>query len=393
MQLHPGRPEDAGMCPVRIRRIARAAEQWVADGLTPALVVLVARRGSVVLHEAYGRLTPDDDSPPLPRDAIFPLASLSKPITATAAMLLVEDGLLGLNRPVREYLPEFVGEGKDTVMVHHLLTHTSGLRDEDLDAHASATMDNPPGGEQSFQRQAEYVGARYDAPLWKPPGTEMSYCNFNYELLGEIVTRIGGQPLQDFVRARICEPLGMIDTHFVVPEALRGQVVRRPPDAYAAEFLDSRLLQDESFACGGAFGTALDLATLGQMFLNRGRYGDVPVLSPATVAAMTRNHIPGISSLFSGQVFPEASWGLGWDVLGEKKAERDGSLGSPQSFQHGGLGGVYLWVDPIYEIVGAYFSVVLRVLPPFDNHDTNIDLFMNMATAAVVDIQGARTPV
>src|SRR6516162_5362741 len=96
-QLHPGRPEEVGMEAARLQSIARVAEQWVASGQTPALVVLVARRGVVVLHEAFGRLTPDADSPPLPRHAVFPLASISKVITATAAMLLVEDGLLGLN--------------------------------------------------------------------------------------------------------------------------------------------------------------------------------------------------------------------------------------------------------------------------------------------------------
>jgi CubicO group peptidase (beta-lactamase class C family) len=300
-------------------------------------------------------------------------------------MLLVEEGLLGLNRPVREYLPEFVGVGKDVVMVHHLLTHTSGLRDEDVDAHAVANRACFPAGE-SLPGLADYMSARWDASLWKAPGTEMSYCNYNYELLGEIVARSCGQPLPDFVRARICEPLGMGDTHFVVPEALRGRIVHRPLDAFAAQFLDSRQLQDEPFASGGAFGSALDLATFGQMFLNRGCYGDVRLLSPATVAAVTRNHIPGISALFSGQVFPEASWGLGWDILGEKKAERDGSLRSTRTFQHGGLGGVFLWVDPVYEIVGAYFSVVLRLLPAFGNLDWNADLFMNMVTAAVVDI-------
>jgi CubicO group peptidase (beta-lactamase class C family) len=213
----------------------------------------------------------------------------------------------------------------------------------------------------------------------------MSYCTYNYELLGEIVTRVSGQALEDFVRARICAPLGMRDTHFVVPEALCGQVVRRPAGAYLARLLDSFLLQDEPYASGSAFGTALDLATFGQMFLNRGCYGDVRLLSPATVAAMTRNHIPGISAQLDGEVFPEACWGLGWSVLGEKKAERDGALRSPRSFDHNGGGGVFLWADPVYEIVGAYFSVVLRVLPPFDNRDWNADLFMNMVTAAVLD--------
>jgi CubicO group peptidase (beta-lactamase class C family) len=171
----------------------------------------------------------------------------------------------------------------------------------------------------------------------------------------------------------------------VVPEALRSRVVRRPAAAYAARILDSREAQDESYASGSAFGTALDLATFGQMFLNRGCYGGVRLLSPATVAAMTRNQIPGINARYGEEVFPEACWGLGWNVFGEKKAKRDGALRSPRSFDQGGAGGVFLWVDPVYEIVGAYFSVVLRVLPPFDNHDWNIDLFMNMVTAAVVD--------
>jgi CubicO group peptidase (beta-lactamase class C family) len=384
-----GDPEEAGMSAQRVRHVAQLAQSWVEQGITPALVVLAVRKGIIVLHEAFGRLTPDDDSLPLPRDAIFPLASLSKPITATAAMILVEDGLLGLNRPVREYLPEFVGEGKDAVMVHHLLTHTSGLRNEDINVHAVSKGAAPllPVGEHehTLPRLAEYLPARYDAPLWKLPGTEMSYCNFGYEMLGEIVRRVSGQPLQDVVRARICEPLGMVDTHFVVPEALRCRIVRRSPDALGGRILDSRLWQDEPYAGGGAFSTALDTATFGQMFLNRGCYGEARVLSPAAVAEMTRNQIPGIVSTYDGQFFPEASWGLGWSVLGNKKAERTGSLRSAQSFDHDGLGGVLLWVDPVHEIVGVYFSVALRELPPFSGiPDWCADLFANAVTAAVV---------
>ena len=132
MQLRPGEPEEVGMSARRVRHVGQLAAGWVAQGITSALVILVARRGVVVLHEAFGRLTPDDNAPPVKRDTIYPLSSLTKPITATAAMLLVEDGLLGLQRPVSEYLPEFSGEGKQAVRVHHLLTHTSGLRDEDV---------------------------------------------------------------------------------------------------------------------------------------------------------------------------------------------------------------------------------------------------------------------
>src|SRR5262249_52720336 len=134
-KLRPGDPEEAGMSAARVRRVACLAESWVAQGMTPALVVLVARRGIVVLHEAFGRLGPEADAPSLPRDAIFPLASISKGFTAAAALILVEDGLLGLNRPVQEYLPEFQGEGKDRVLVHHLLTHTAGFEDDQLCAY------------------------------------------------------------------------------------------------------------------------------------------------------------------------------------------------------------------------------------------------------------------
>src|SRR5262249_35811425 len=162
-----------------------------------------------------------------------------------------------------------------------------------------------------------------------------------------------------FVRERVCTPLGMADTHLVVPEEVRHRIVRRPTDAVGASAFDGRGMQEEPWAMGGAFGTALDAAIFGQMFLNQGSYGDVRILSPATVAEMTRNQIPGISARYDGEFFPEASWGLGWGVHGTKKAIRDGSLRSVRSFEHSGFGGVLLWVDPVYELVGAYFSVVL----------------------------------
>src|SRR5262249_50261962 len=151
------------------------------------------RRGIVALHEAFGRLRPELDSPPVQLDTIYPLASLTKPITATAIMCLVEDGLLGLNRPVAEYLPEFVGEGKQAVMVHHLLTHTSGLRDVDVFHYAEtkrSTTNVPPPEPLLPPEWRDQLQLSYDAPLAMSPGTEMSYCNTNYELLAAIVERV-----------------------------------------------------------------------------------------------------------------------------------------------------------------------------------------------------------
>ena len=387
MQLRPGEPEEVGMSAQRVRHVGQLAASWVAQGITSALVILVARRGVVVLHEAFGRLTPDDDAPLIKHDTIYPLTSLTKPITATAAMLLVEDGLLGLQRPVSEYLPEFSGEGKQAVMVHHLLTHTSGLRDEDVNAHAAkkrGVVAIPPPEETQHPWINEHLFLRYDAPLWKPPGVEMFYGNYNYDLLGEIVRRVSGQALADFARARLFEPLGMQDTFYIVPDVVQARIVRRPLEApFAAPGpaggpgFGTREHQELPSAPHGVYSTAMDMAIFGQMFLNRGSYGEVSILSPAAVAEMTRNQIPGIGAQYLGEFFPEASWGFGWGIHGNKRALGDGSLHSPQAFDLTGAGGVYLWVDPVYEIVGVYFQVT--------REKSCRGLFTNAVTAAVVD--------
>ena len=114
------------MLPARVAHARDLCARWVEEGHTPTLAVCVARRGVIVLDEAFGVLGPGPDSPPLERDALFPICSLTKPITATLVMQLVEDGLLGLNRPAKDYLPEISGDGTDEILVHHLLTHTTG---------------------------------------------------------------------------------------------------------------------------------------------------------------------------------------------------------------------------------------------------------------------------
>jgi CubicO group peptidase (beta-lactamase class C family) len=380
MKLRPGNPGTVGMSAQRVRHIVDLAAGWVAEGITPALVVLVARKGVIVLHEAFGRLGPEQDSPPLELDTLFPLMSLTKPITATAIMLLVEDGLLGLNRPVRWYLPEFSGEGKDAVMVHHLLTHTSGLRREEVEAHAEGkggSVQVPPPDETQHPLVHRYLFPRYDAPLWKPPGVEMSYCSYGYKLLGEIVRRVSGISLAGYCREQIFGPLGMTDTHYIVPDSVSHRVVRRAADDPVAAGLEAHRVAETPWAMGGAYSTAMDLAVFGQMFLNGGAYGDARILSPASVKEMTRNQIQGISAQRKDEFFPEASWGLGWDAVGCKRSSYYGTLRSTRTFLHGGSGGVYLWVDPVYEIVGAYFSVQAT-------EQWYADLFVNAVTAAIV---------
>jgi CubicO group peptidase (beta-lactamase class C family) len=382
-KLRVGTPEEVGMSPQRIQHVRELSAGWFADGVTPSLVVLAARRGVIVLHEAFGQLTPDEDSPPLAVDSLFPVTSITKPIVATAVMCLVEDGLLGLNRPVADYIPEFQGEGKGDVLVHHLLTHTSGIRQEEVDAHMSVVADTvkvpPPDDTQHPLVQERLFGA-LGAPLWKPPGVEMSYSDHNYTFAGEIVRRVSGDSLDNFARERIFAPLGMNDTYFIVPESVRRRAVRRPPGSPFPSWGEDRMM-DIPFAATGASSTALDMATFLQMFLNRGRYGEARIVSGPTVDAMTRNQIPGIGADLMGERHAEAFWGLGWDIHGPGKWNgHPGALLPLEAFHHRGMGGTYIWGDPINEIVGAYFSV-----RPSEEIPLMIEEFVNAVTAAVVD--------
>ena len=387
MELRSGAPEEVGMSSRRIQHVKELAAGWVEDGATPALVVLVARRGQVVLHEAYGRLTPEADSPPLQRDSLFPISSTTKPITATAIMALVEDGLLGLNRPVQGYIPEFVGDGKEDVLVHHLLTHTSGL---DLvfgftpPDGTPEEMGLPPNEETQHPLVHALLYPEFGTPLSMRPGEKMAYCNLNYALLGEIVRRVSGQSYASFGAERILEPLGMGDTHFIVPDAIRSRAVKRPETSAFAS-LNAEWIMDTPMPWSGVYSTARDMAIFGQMFLNGGSYGNTNILSRATVAEMTRNQIPGIGTFWRGESHDEALWAYGWNIYGgDDWKYQPGTLMSPKAFRHGGAGGVYLWVDPVHELVGVYFSVVLEMIDDIHQKDS-AELFVNAVTAAIDD--------
>jgi len=382
------------MVPERIERIRAIAKSWVEDGTTPSLVVLIARRGVICLHEAFGRLRPEPDLTALRVDSIFPARSITKVFTATAAMLLVEDGLLGLNRPLRDYIPEISGAGTEEVLVHHLLTHTSGYNDaEILPVLVRKIRDGfDPGPCEGTQHPALHLrlSVCYPSPVSKPPGTEMIYSDTNYQLVGEIIRRLSGRSLDDFTRERIFEPLGMFDSFYMVPESVRARIVKRPTHAAFVEDplglpgIDSREREQMPLGSDGIFTTAKDIATFSQMFLNGGSYGQPRILSRPAVAAMTRNQIPGMGISWHGGLY-KASYGYGWFVQSSEKWKyASGSLSPIESFGHGGMGGVIFWVDPANEIIGVYFSVLMRRTEQYDPI-WNYDLFQNAVTAAVAD--------
>jgi CubicO group peptidase (beta-lactamase class C family) len=386
MELRPGTPTEAGLIPEQIDRARDLCAGWVKSGHTPAIVALAARRGVIVLHEAFGRLRPEGDSPPVQLDTLFPIRSITKPMTATLVMGLVEDGLLGLNRPIRDYLPEVTGEGTEEVLVHHLLTFTAGWDEFGLIMSFIGEGSDLAGRSSDEVRQA-ILDLMYRAPLARPPGEEMDYLFLCYALLEELVERISGRSFPDLIQDRIFNPLGMKDSYVVVPESVRSRVVKRPPDApWNRQMgplppIDSRQSEESS----SVFCTARDLAVFGQMFLNGGTYGGARILSRAAVTEMTRSQTLGIPVKMGPSIQKEASYGYGWFIrTNEKWKYWDGSLQSQGEFHHQGSGGVLLWVDPRDEIVGVYFSVDLKETPAFEPL-WNADLFQNVVTASVGD--------
>ena len=397
-KLRRGSPEEVGMLPERVAHVRDLCAGWVREGHTPTLGVCVARRGVVVLHEAFGVLGPGPDSPPLEGDALFAGASVTKSITATLVMQLVEDGLLGLNRPAKDYLPEMSGEGTEEILVHHLLTHTSGYpfhTDPPWVEHMMRKLQDGfelPCPQGLHPIVHKWLSIFWDGPRVAGVGQIMNYATHNYELLGEIVRRLSGRSLDALARERIFGPLGMKDTYYEVPESESHRVVQRAPGLPMADFenpfmqgLGSRQMQETPYGGAGLFTTPLDMAVFAQTFLNGGRYGEARILSPAAVATMTRDQIPGLRALIVGKESARASCGYGFLVVSPTKWKYfDGSLQPLGTFGHPGAAGQNFWVDPENELVGAYFEVATRMTPDWE-FLWNFDLFQNAITAAVDD--------
>lgn len=397
--LRPGKPEEVGMLPERVAHVRDLCARWVEEGHTPSLCVCVARRGVIVLHEAFGVLGPGPDSAPLELNSLAAAASVTKAVTATLVMQLVEDGLLGLNRPAKDYLPEMSGDGTDEMLVHHLLTHTTGYpfhTDAVFLEHIAKKLQDgveiPPCPDGLHPVLHQWLSFLWDCPRVAEVGKVMVYSTHNYELLGEIVRRLSGRSIDDLASDRIFRPLGMKDSYYRVPESEAHRVVQRAPGLpladYESGFMEgfgSRQWQDTPYGGGGLFTTPLDMTVFGQMTLNRGRYGDARILSSASVAAMTRDQIPGLAAIVAGHEIERASWGYGWMVASATKWRYfDGSLRPLGSYSHPGAAGQNFWIDPERELVAAYFEVVTHMTEDQD-FLWNFDLFQNAITAAVDD--------
>ena len=372
------KPEDIGIHPDRLEGAFGLMESWVHHYLIPGAGVAIGRSGKMLPVRVFGRHRPATDSPPMPDDAIFLVASITKPVTAVAVMLLVERGLLTLSDPVTRWVPEFGAAGKEAVTIRHLLTHTSGLPDMLSDNDALRARHAP---------LAEFIDHICRVPLAFPSGTQVQYQSMGIAMLSEIVRRITGRQCRDFLATEVFQPLEMHDTALGLPAAWRtGPKPKAARIAYvripeAAARTDWHWNTDYWWSFGAPWGglltTPADFARICQLFLNGGRLGKVRILSPATVKAMTTNQLGGMAQV------PEENrrtkpWGLTWRLAWPGDSANFGDLLGPRMFGHWGATGTLCWIDPDAD---AY--LILFTTQPQEPEGRLLACFSNAVAAAL----------
>jgi CubicO group peptidase (beta-lactamase class C family) len=353
----------------------------------------VLRRGTLIFEGNYGVQAPGGE--PLREDAIFPLASLTKPFVATCCAILQERGEIDFWDHVQKYFPGFTGEGKDQVLLWHLLCHTTGMSDETTERFRDEYIKNELGVEIPEReagdeaRLAAYMQARekmgmpkvepswdavddfifeveLKAPLDSRPGSKFTYYGTSYEMLAMIVEKVTGKTREEFARENIFEPLGLKDTHWFLPVEKRDRFVRRDPSFKGGRWLSSENCMTNNSAGGGLKSTMADLLRFGQMFLQGGTLNGKRIISPASVRLMTQDQNAKLpESSWFGRILG-SNWGLGWDVKNGKKDDL-GMLRSDRSYNHGGYGGSRLLIDPDAELVAAIYMVEQREESLYDD--------------------------
>jgi CubicO group peptidase (beta-lactamase class C family) len=372
--LPVAKPESVGLSSERLERIAAAVQRDVDAKEVAGVVTLVVRHGKVAWFDARG-MADREAGKPLDKDAIFRICSMSKPITSTAVMMLYEEGSFLLEDPVSKYLPEFrnprvlvrpaAGQtysipASREITIRDLLRHTSGLTygwNADL-GHAYQDANVASGLLQYDGTIGDCVKRLAPLPLLFNPGDRWEY-GLSVDVLGRLVEVVSGVPLDQFLKTRILDPLGMKDTYFFLPDdkAPRlataytfydGAGLARFPDkpivegtfAYSADY---PVRGPKKLFSGGAglVSTAMDYARFCQMMLNGGRLGDVRILSRKSVELMSHDQL--------GRIDPDRGFGLGFGVDGVKAPLSE--VGSAGSFNWGGFFYTSFVIDPKEDMI------------------------------------------
>jgi CubicO group peptidase (beta-lactamase class C family) len=369
-------PEQVGFSSERLARITALVNSEAEAGLIPGAVLTIARSGRVAYAEAIGWRDRETNAA-MPHDAVFRIASMTKPLTSVSAMILAEEGRLDIGAPVAEFIPAFkeltVGveraKAQRTMTVQDLLRHTSGLtyaafgdspvqmlwRDADL-----MTED------QTNEELVEKLG---QLPLMFEPGTTWEY-SMSTDVLGRVVEVVSGKSLAQFFAERITGPLGMVATAFSAPGGKAGRIAEPLADTATGKKPPMRnVARDNRWHSGGGglCGTAADYLRFCQMLLNGGELDGARILAPKTVAHMASDHLP--PDIRYGETararfgalapVPEMGYGFGLGFAVRKAMGLSPVPGSVGEFFWGGATGTYFWIDPQEQM-----SVVLMLQAP-----------------------------
>ncbi len=377
--LASAKPERVGVSSQRLARIDDLARGYITERKYAGVVTMIARDGRVI-HSASAGQFGIDDATPVAEDTLFRIYSMTKPITAVAAMMLYEQGKFQMTDPVANFLPELGGlklmHGAELVdpasqmTMRQLLTHTAGLT-------YGATPDNPVDlayGQAKLLESRDlddFISRLAPLPLRFEPGTRYHY-SVSYDVLGAVIERISGQPLDRFFETNIFAPLGMQDTFFAVPEQKlhrlasnhiwdreKGELVlvrpARDPEAAKVTFFSGG---------GGLISTVSDYMRFCQMLLNGGSYNGTRLISPKTVQWMTSNHLSetvraeGRGQYPSDDLYPGQSMGLGFGVVTNPALMP--SVSSLGEYSWGGAAGTKFWIDPEENIIGIAMVQLFR---------------------------------
>jgi CubicO group peptidase (beta-lactamase class C family) len=358
--LPTAKPEEVGFSPARLERIVHALRSDVESGRLPGAVVVVARKGRVALQESVGFRDKPAGAPMTP-DAIFRIASMTKPIVSVAAMMLYEEGRLFLTDPVSKHLPALRGlNPTDREMtVHDLLRHTSGLTYGNRGQ--SAVHKQYPRSSNASSREmtgAELIERLAKVSLLHRPGTTWEY-GLSTDVLGLVVEAVAGARLGRVLEERVFRPLKMPDTGFIVPADKRGRIAQplaKDPDT-GAEMTMPDFTAPLKFECGGGclVSTAGDYVRFLQMLLNRGSLDGARLLGRKTVEYMTADHL-GASMARGTPYLPGEGYGFGLGFAVRRETGVSGHTGSVGDYSWSGGFGTYFWVDPKEEMAVVWMA-------------------------------------
>jgi CubicO group peptidase (beta-lactamase class C family) len=381
----PSSKNAAGFDPQKLAAIRQRMQKFVDDGTIAGAVTLVARRGQVASLDAVGQADIANHKPMKP-DSMFWIASMTKPITATAIMMLRDEGKLAVEDPVEKFLPEFKGQWLTANKSNHSLSLKRPARPvtlKDLLNHTSGVGNAPNTGRDLSL--SELVLLYSQQPLKYEPGSKWEYNNAAIDTLGRVVEVVSGDTFENFLQKRIFKPLGMKDTTFYPSGGQLKRVAKsyepgtnglqEVPISFIKGPLEARTRP--AFPSGGLFSTASDMFKFYQMVLNGGACEGKRIVSSESIAMMTKTQTGDLKTGFTEGM----SWGLGWAVVREPKGVT--AMLSKGTYGHGGAYGTQGWVDPEKQMV--FVLMIQRAKLPNADASPVRQAFQEAAVAAVVD--------